>query len=90
MPSWEIFDAQSETYQHSVIPRAEGHLVVSIEAGSTFGWKNWVGEDGLSFGLDHFGASAPAEVLYEKFGLTPEAISKAIIAHRSAQQSKSV
>ncbi|MDR9388253.1 MAG: transketolase [Balneolaceae bacterium] len=90
MPSWEVFDAQSKTYQHSVIPRAEGHVVVSIEAGSTFGWKNWVGEDGLSFGLDHFGASAPADVLYDKFGLTPEAISEAILSHRSTQQAKSV
>lgn len=90
MPSWELFDAQSETYQHSVIPRAEGHLVVSIEAGSTFGWKNWVGEDGLSFGLDHFGASAPAEVLFEKFGLTAVAISDSILTHRSKQQRKSL
>ena len=90
MPSWELFDHQSETYQHSVIPQADGHLVVSIEAGSTFGWKNWVGEQGLSFGLDHFGASAPAEVLFEKFGLSANAIYEAILAHQSAQRDAGV
>ena len=90
MPSWELFDHQSETYQHSVIPQADGHLVVSIEAGSTFGWKNWVGEQGLSFGLDHFGASAPAEVLFEKFGLSAKAIYDAILTHRSSQKNVGV
>ena len=43
---------------------------VSIEAGSTFGWSRWVGDAGRSVGLDHFGASAPAEVLFEQFGFT--------------------
>ena len=42
---------------------------VSIEAGSTFGWERWIGAGGRAVGLDHFGASAPAETLYEKFGL---------------------
>jgi transketolase len=45
---------------------------VSVEAGSTFGWSRWVGDEGLSVGLDHFGASAPAEVLFEKFGFNLE------------------
>ena len=43
---------------------------VSIEAGVTFGWQRWVGSQGACLGLDHFGASAPAEILFEKFGLT--------------------
>jgi len=47
---------------------------VSIEAGSTFGWSRWVGDAGHSVGIDHFGASAPAEVLYEKFGITADAV----------------
>jgi len=47
---------------------------VSIEAGSTFGWDRWVGSEGCSIGIDHFGASAPAEVLYERFGITTEAV----------------
>ena len=41
-----------------------------MEAGVTFGWERWIGDQGASVGLDHFGASAPAEVLFEKFGFT--------------------
>ena len=49
-------------------------LKVSIEAGVTHGWERYVGNDGLSFGIDSFGASAPADQLYKYFGLTAEAI----------------
>jgi transketolase len=45
-----------------------------VEAASVFGWERIVGSDGLSIGIDRFGASAPAEVLAEKFGFTPEAV----------------
>ena len=47
---------------------------VSVEAGSTFGWERWVGAAGRSIGIDHFGASAPAETLFEKFGFTVESV----------------
>lgn len=72
MPCWELFEAQDQAYQDSLIP--EGALAVSIEAGTTFGWHKWVGRDGLAIGIDRFGASAPAEELYPYFGLTAEAI----------------
>ena len=72
MPCWELFEAQDETYQGSLIPH--DLLAVSIEAGTTFGWHKWTGRDGLNIGIDRFGLSAPAEELFKYFGLTAEAI----------------
>lgn len=71
LPSWDLFQTQSQTYRDSVLP-PKLKARVSIEAASTFGWERWVGESGFALGLDHFGASAPSNVLYEKFGLTAE------------------
>lgn len=68
MPCVERFAAQDDAYQHAVLP-AEGRRV-SIEAGRTDLWHRWVGRDGLALGVDRFGASAPARVLAEKYGLT--------------------
>ncbi|HUG32133.1 MAG TPA: transketolase [Acidimicrobiia bacterium] len=71
LPCWELFEQQPDDYRNEVlssVPR------VSVEAASVFGWDRIVGVDGLSIGIDHFGASAPAEVLAEQFGFTPEAI----------------
>jgi len=73
MPCWEAFEEQSDDYRTSVIS-PEIMLRVSIEAGSTLGWKHWVGDHGATIGIDRFGASAPGEVLQEKFGMTPERI----------------
>jgi len=75
MPSWEVFRAQSASYRQEVLP-PELKARVSIEAGVTAGWERWVGEGGASIGLDHFGASAPAELLFEKFGFTVENVVK--------------
>ena len=50
---------------------------VSIEAGTTFGWQRFTGDMGSCIGLDHFGASAPAEILFDKFGITAEHVVKA-------------
>ena len=72
MPCWELFEAQDETYQGSLIPHDV--LAVSIEAGTTFGWHKWTGRDGINIGIDRFGLSAPAEELFKYFGLTSEAI----------------
>jgi len=71
MPSWELFRAQDESYKQRVLPD-EVTARVSIEAAATFGWKEWVGSAGTSIGIDHFGASAPYEEIYEEFGLTPQ------------------
>ena len=72
MPCWELFEAQDETYQGSLIPH--DLLTASIEAGTTFGWHKWTGRDGINIGIDSFGLSAPAEELFKHFGLTAEAI----------------
>ena len=69
LPSWFLFQQQDQAYVDEVLPPTVAARV-SIEAGSTFGWTRWVGDSGRSIGLDRFGASAPAEVLFEKFGFT--------------------
>jgi len=71
LPSWYLFARQERGYRDEVLPPSLTARV-SIEAGSTFGWTRWVGDAGSSIGLDRFGASAPAEVLFERlgFGLT--------------------
>ncbi|HNX95102.1 MAG TPA: transketolase [Holophaga sp.] len=71
MPSWELFEAQSAEYKASVLPPSV-KARVSIEAGVTTGWQRYVGLDGAAIGLDHFGASGPAEILFEEFGFTVE------------------
>jgi transketolase len=76
MPCVEIFQAQDEEYRRKVL--GEGIPRVSIEAASTFGWGDIVGSGALRIGIDHFGASAPAEILAEKYGLTPQAVADRI------------
>ena len=71
MPCTELFDAQDAAYRADILPADV--LKVSIEAGVTLGWQKYVG-DGLTIGIDRFGASAPADQLYSYFGLTSEAI----------------
>jgi transketolase len=70
MPSWELFDEQDGAYKAQVLPPDRWQRV-SVEAGVTFGWRQYIGDRGVAIGVDRFGASAPAEVIYEKFGLTP-------------------
>lgn len=74
--SWELFDAQPESYKESVLPAAVTARV-SIEAGSTFGWLKYVGSKGKAIGIDRFGASAPAGKIYKEFGITKEAVIEA-------------
>ena len=80
MVSMENFFAQDKEYRDSVLPPAIRKRV-SIEAASTFGWEKVVGDEGLSIGLDHFGASAPYKALAEEFGFTPEKVIAAVKAH---------
>ncbi len=75
----ELFLEQDKNYQAEIIP--PGAKKVSIEAGVTTGWEKIVGADGLCIGLEHFGASAPAGVLAEKFGFTPPAVVENISGH---------
>lgn len=80
MPCVEIFRSQPESYRSQVVPA--GMKKVSLEAGATLGWDRIVGSDGLKLGIDHFGASAPGEVLAEKFGFTPAAVRQRILDSR--------
>ncbi|MCZ6529569.1 MAG: transketolase, partial [Chloroflexi bacterium] len=75
LPSWELFDAQPTDYRNSVLP-ANVRARVAIEAATTMGWERYVGLDGLAIGIPHFGASAPAGVLYDKFGLTAQRVAE--------------
>ncbi len=69
MPSTDVFDRQPAAYRESVLPKT-CTARLAVEAGASLGWYKYVGLDGAVVGLDHFGASAPYEQLYEKFGLT--------------------
>ncbi|EFH89695.1 transketolase [Ktedonobacter racemifer] len=71
MPSHELFEKQSAEYKESVLPKSV-RARIAIEAASPFGWERYVGLDGDTVTLDHYGASAPFSVLYEKFGFTVE------------------
>jgi transketolase len=71
MPSWELFSAQSAEYREEVLPAAV-RARVSVEAGATIGWERWVGDHGVTIGMNHFGGSAPAPQLAVEFGFTPE------------------
>jgi transketolase len=70
MPSWERFAAQEASYRDEVLPPAV-RARVAVEAAAPFGWERWVGDAGRIVGMERFGASAPAEDLFEKFGFTP-------------------
>jgi transketolase len=72
-PSWELFEAQPQEYQDQVLP-PEVNARISVEAGVTTGWQKWVGREGATLGLDHFGASAPYKILEEKFGFSADHI----------------
>jgi transketolase len=70
LPCWSIFDAQDQAYRDSVLPPAVSARV-AVEAAAPMGWERYIGPCGRMIGMTHFGASAPAEVLFEKFGFTP-------------------
>ena len=80
MPCWEIFEKQSEDYKNSLIPK-RGSMKISIEAGITMGWDKYIGSNGLSIGLDHYGASAPGKDLAEEFGFTATKVEAKIREH---------
>ena len=73
MPCWELFEQQDEGYQQEVLPSGVAAKVV-VEAGIRQGWDRWVGNDAAFITIDRFGASAPYEVLYEKYGITVERV----------------
>jgi transketolase len=80
LPSWYLFAREERAYREEVLPPRVTRRV-SIEAASPFGWERWIGAGGHAVGLDRFGASAPAEVLFEKLGFTVDAIVEGV--HRA-------
>lgn len=73
MPSWELFEEQDEEYKEDILPKSIKNRV-SIEAGSTFGWHKYVGDNGRIIGIDSFGGSAPGKDLFKKFNITREKV----------------
>jgi transketolase len=73
MPCREWFLEQDTAYQQQVLPSGV-RARVSVEAATAFGWHQFVGDHGESLGIDHYGASAPYQVIYEQFGLTPDRV----------------
>lgn len=77
MPAMHLFDQQNEKYQQKIIdPKT---FKVSLEMGTTYGWAKYVGSDGLSFGIDRFGESAPGDKVVHEFGFNPENIYQQIM-----------
>lgn len=76
MPCLDLFDDQDMSYQESILPRSI-RARVAVEAGSSYSWDRYVGLDGKTVCLDHFGASAPASILFKEFGFTVENVVKA-------------
>jgi len=75
LPCWERFEAQDQAYRDAVLPPSIRKRV-SVEIGVSMGWERWVGDEGAIIGLDHFGASAPAETIFERFGFTTERVTE--------------
>jgi transketolase len=71
MPSWELFAGQDQGYRDAVLP-PNVTARLAVEAGITMGWERWVGADGKVIGVDKFGASAPAGIVFEKYGFSVE------------------
>jgi transketolase len=76
MPSWELFDAQDESYRRAVLPPPVTARV-SVEAGAVLGWERYVGMSGAKIGMHSFGASGPGPEVYKHFGITAEAVAQA-------------
>jgi transketolase len=73
VPSWELFKKQDAEYREAVLPKSVKSRI-SVEAGIGMGWEKFVGDEGVVISLDHYGASAPAGILFKEFGFTVENI----------------
>jgi len=78
LPSWFLFQHQDESYRQSVLPPSVP-VRISVEAGTTLGWERWTGANGVSIGIDRFGASAPWKQVYQELGVTAEAVVEAAL-----------
>jgi transketolase len=75
MPCWELFEVQPQSYRDEILP-PNVTARMSIEAGSTFGWSQWVGDRGVTYGIDRFGESAPMAAVAKSLGFTPERVAQ--------------
>jgi transketolase len=82
MPCWELFQEQPSEYRDEVLP-PDAQARLSVEAGVAFGWKQWVGDEGDSISIEHFGASAPGGTVLEKFGYTVDNVVARALALRT-------
>jgi transketolase len=82
MPCWELFEAQGRGYRDQVLP-PDVKARVSVEAGVGLGWERWVGDEGDSISIEHFGASAPGATVLEKFGYTVDGVVERALALRT-------
>jgi transketolase len=89
MPSWELFQEQSEEYQNFILPPSV-KARVAIEAAVPMGWERWVGGQGTVIGLERFGASAPYKTIYEHLGFTTDnVVLKALQTIDNSKKSRS-
>ena len=79
MPSWELFDAQSQAYRDSVLPPSITARL-AVEAGVSQGWHRYVGDRGDVLGVDRFGASAPGPVMLREYGFSVENVYQRALA----------
>ena len=79
MPSWELFEAQSQEYRDSVLPPS-AHARLAVEAGVTQGWHRYIGDRGDVIGMDRFGASAPGPIVMREFGFSVDNVCKRALA----------
>jgi transketolase len=82
MPCWELFESQPSDYRDDVLP-PDAKARLSVEAGVALGWKQWVGDEGDSISIEHFGASAPGGLVLEKFGYTVDNVVARAVALRT-------
>jgi transketolase len=82
MPCWELFAEQPSEYRDEVLP-PDVKARLSVEAGVAFGWKQWVGDEGDSISIEHFGASAPGSTVLEQFGYTADNVVARALALRT-------
>jgi transketolase len=78
MPSWELFKWQSPEYREGILPKSIKKRI-TVEAGSTLGWAQWAGDEGVIIGIDHYGASAPGGDIMKNFGFTAEHVTSAAL-----------
>jgi len=78
LPSWYLFEKQDDAYRESVLPEKLKKRV-TVEAGASFGWARWAGDEGTIIAIDHYGASAPGDQIMKNFGFTAEHVTAAAL-----------